>query len=583
MDSLCNVAYDESADPNQDASQYPTLCVSVDTGGSTIVDEPKRPVNVVLGAAGVVLHASVVGIELRGSTSQRFPKMQYAFETWEVDNTLWTSGDCPQHVMSLSDCSEAAAALGLSDTTAINDNQNGASDDPPYCYFEGPASACDTSLWSNVDNDVVCGPCEALVKLGNYGTCSAYCSAQQGGLDCVASYTDQDDTCHHGSDNNGCDHQPSSSDDICKCATPGPTPPGALKFNSNGQNTGSCTFNDQCLCTAGFKDVDVSLVGLPSEEDWIFHAPYSDKTLINNVLAFDLSRQMGQYASRCRWMVLSIDGDFKGVYVLMEKLKRDEHRINVTKNEGNDPSGGWVVKKDKSTAESNPNWRFDAGTVELGYHYPSPDDITPEQAAYIEDYFVQFEAALSAESPLYEDYIDIASWIDYFMIIELTREVDAYRLSAYFSKERNGKLKAGPVWDQNLGFGNANYCGGGSTAGWAYLNCEPENVPWWWVKLLQERRFVGAVQARWAVLRDTVFSLENINGLIDGYVQHLGAAIDANFDRWDILNSYVWPNPWPYYGQTHEMYITRIKTWIAQRLTWLDAAVQNLNPTWGVA
>jgi len=408
MDSLCGVEYDESADPNLDASQYPVLCVSLDTGGASIVDEPKIPVNAVLGAAGVVLHKGVLGIELRGSSSQTFPKKQYGFETWE------------------------------------------------------PASG------------------------------------------------------------------------------------------------------------GGFDDVDVVLAGLPSEEDWIFHAPYIDETLLKNVLAYDLSRQMGQYASRCRWMVLSIDGDFKGVYVLMEKLKRGKHRINITKNKDDDISGGWIIKKDKAgTSEPNPNWQFTTeGGVKLGHDYPDADDVTREQREYIKTYLNDFEAALNDESQAYRDYIDIDSWVDYFMIIELTKESDAYVSSAYFHKDRGGKLKAGPVWDQNLGF-EYRFNNG---KGWAYLNPKRPNIPWYWPKLLNERGFVAAVQARWAVLRGSVFSLENINALIDAYVQSLGSAIDANFDRWDIFEGEM----------THEKSIIAIKNWIRTRIIWLDTEIQKLDPDWGV-
>ena len=422
MDSLCNVAYDESVDPNLDASQYPVLCASISTGDSTIVDEPKRPVNIVLGAAGVVLHEGVIGIEFRGTSSQGFPKKQFGFETWERN------------------------------------------------------------------------------------------------------------------------------------------------------------------AAGSFDDVDVSLAGLPREEDWILSAPFSDKTLINNVLSYDLSRQMGQYASRCRWVVLSIDGDFKGVYVLMEKLKRSAHRINVTKNKGDDPGGGWIVKKE-SLEEAEV---FNAGTVLVGYDYPDRDDVTSEQTAYIEDYFSEFAAALHAESPSYRDYIDIDSWVDYFIIIELTRDVDAFRRSCFFHKDRGGKLKAGPIWDVNLGFGNAIICPGDRTIGWSFRGCAASTgvrwpVPWWWARLMAERSFVAALQTRWAVLRASTFSLENIHALIDGNVQRLGAAVDANFDRWDILDMYIWPNSEPWAGQTHEMYITRIKTYLAARMTWLDTAVQELKPAWGYA
>ena len=334
--------------------------------------------------------------------------------------------------------------------------------------------------------------------------------------------------------------------------------------------------------TADSEDVDVELAGLPEEEDWILHAPYSDKSLVRNVLAYDLARQMGRYASRCRWAVLTLNGDFQGIYVLMEKLKRDNNRIDVKKNKAgeDDVSGGWVLKVDKATGEEG-EWQFETPSgVLVGYEYPKPEDVTEAQKTYITTYFAEFESALVQDPPTYADYIDVDSWVDYFMIIELTKEIDAYRLSAFFHKDRGKKLAAGPVWDQNLGFGNAHNCDGASTSGWAYdNNCDEEffPIPWWWPKLVADPTFSAAVRARWAELRNSTFSLANINALIDGYVERLGVAtIDANFETWDILDEYVWPNPPPYRNQTHAMYIDRLKTWISDRIGWLDANMETV-------
>ena len=391
-----------------------------------------------------------------------------------------------------------------------------------------------------------------------------------------------------------------------------PKRPGTLVLEANGSVVYSGTIGIETRGTssqmfpkkqygvetwdANHDDKKESLAGLPLEEDWIFHAPYSDKTLVHNVLAYDLARQMGRYASRCRWMVLSLNGQFQGIYVLMEKLKRDKHRINVAKNKAGDPTGGWVLKIDTSIDETR-SWQFcshkwhlyceqfNTGTVSIGYDYPKPEDVTEAQKAYIASYFEEFETALSGESPTYADYIDIGSWVDYFMINELTKDVDAYRLSAYFHKDKGGKLKAGPVWDQNLGFGNADYFDGSATSGWAFANPavvgdDQKQIPWWWPKLLAEPTFAAAVRTRWTELRNSTYSLANINALIDAYVRRLGpATINANFAKWGILSTYVWPNPKPYKDQTHAMYIDRLKTWIAQRVDWIDGAVLELPTT----
>jgi len=101
------------------------------------------------------------------------------------------------------------------------------------------------------------------------------------------------------------------------------------------------------------EDLNVSLAGYPEEEDWILYGPYSDKSLIRNVLIYNLSNQIGRYATKTKLYNLTINNEFLGVYVLMEKIKRDKNRVDISKNKSEDISGGYIIKIDKPTGDGD--------------------------------------------------------------------------------------------------------------------------------------------------------------------------------------------------------------------------------------
>lgn len=347
-------------------------------------------------------------------------------------------------------------------------------------------------------------------------------------------------------------------------------------------------------------DIDVSLLGLPEEEDWILYAPYSDKSLIRNVLIYDLSRAIDRYASRTEFVELTINGEYNGVYVFMEKLKRDKNRIDINKlkvdeNSGEDVTGGYVLKIDK-TAGSNAggdgynNLNSFSSKINQDIHflydYPDAEEITNEQKTYISSYIEGFETALFSNdfkdvNTGYRSFIDVPSFIDFFLLNELSNNVDGYRISTYMNKDKNGKLKMGPIWDFNLAFGNANYCGGDATDVWTYKfneRCPDDNlqVPFWWERLLQDPYFVAELKNRWIVLRSGVFSEVSIIAKIDEYNDVLknADAIHRNFETWDVLGTYIWPNK--FIGNSYLEENNYLKEWVKARLVWLDVAIDAL-------
>lgn len=347
------------------------------------------------------------------------------------------------------------------------------------------------------------------------------------------------------------------------------------------------------------EDIDVSLGGFPEEEDWILYGPYSDKSLIRNVLIFELSNLIGRYGSKTAFYELIINGKFLGTYVLMEKIKRDKNRVDISKNEESDVSGGYILKIDKPTGEVYFNTsnsfisKYDhrggpsnASKIKFLYSYPKPEDINSNQKNYIQNYMDNFEKALVSEqfkdpNTGYSKYIDVDSFIDFLILNEITKNVDGYRISTYLNKDKNNKLKMGPIWDFNLGFGNANYCGGEKTSGWAFdfNNICPEDglkVPFWWKRFFEDPVFIIKLKNRWADLRLSEFSNTNIINIIKEKTDYLieNNASQRNFDTWSILSKYIWPNF--FIGDTFIEEIDYLTNWIEDRLIWMDSTIDSL-------
>jgi len=351
---------------------------------------------------------------------------------------------------------------------------------------------------------------------------------------------------------------------------------------------------------------NVSLLGLPEENDWILYAPFYDRSLLRNVLVYRLARQMGWYASRTRYCELVLNGSYQGLYVLMEKIKRDKHRVNINKlkpNEisGDDVTGGYILRIDKDPWNPGFDSRYPpfsgarAGIV-YQYVYPKPETIVLAQKRYIQNFVHAFEKCVhdslsSTSFTCLERYLNVNSFVDYFILNELSRNVDGYRLSAYFYKDKNskgGKLTAGPVWDYNFSFGNVDYYDSWKITGWQLLYFAHDAyfhrvdrffVPFWWEKLFQNPFFLQKLNRRWHTLRQTTLSTDSLFATIDLFVDSLSEARQRNFA--------IWPGPgeanlgggW-YPGAPPGMFVSNyaeeiayLKQWMSARLTWMDAQI----------
>ncbi len=332
------------------------------------------------------------------------------------------------------------------------------------------------------------------------------------------------------------------------------------------------------------KDVDVSLLGFPANSDWILYGPYTDKSLMRDFLAYRWSNDIGRYAVRTRYVEVFFDengggvsqADYAGVYILQEKIKQGPHRVNIAElgpddNTAPAVTGGYLIKKDR--LDPGDTGFLTSTGQRLAYVYPKETEITTAQATYLKGFFDTFEAALYgpdfADPVLgYPAFIDADSFIDHHIMVEMTKNIDGYRLSTFMFKDRNGKLNMGPVWDYNLTLGNANYLDGWLPTGWYYPLLTSADYPWWG-RLFQDPEFQLRYADRWHQLRRDTFQTSELVADIDEIAALLEPAQQRNYVRWPILGIYIWPNF--FIGLTYAEEIAWMKQWLADRLVWMDS------------
>ena len=334
------------------------------------------------------------------------------------------------------------------------------------------------------------------------------------------------------------------------------------------------------------RDVNVSIFGFPPETDWIIHAPYADKTLLRNFLSYRWSRDMGHYAVREKFMEVFYNPtegqpvtreDYRGVYVFMEQIKRDGDRVDVEPllpEHDSEPeiTGGYIFRKDK---ENQNNITIQTRRERQALQIVEPEfSLTDRQKEWLTGYLNKFEDVLhgpnSADPEIgFRKYFDEANAIDNHILVEITKNIDGYRLSNYIYKDRGGKMKY-IAWDYNLSLGNANYLDGWRPDGWYYRLISSEQYPWY-REMFADPEFQLSYQDRWFELRQGMFATDALMAEIDDLTDYLREAADRNFERWDRLGKYDWPNPDGFQNRkTYQSEIDFMKDWLADRVEWMD-------------
>ncbi len=343
-------------------------------------------------------------------------------------------------------------------------------------------------------------------------------------------------------------------------------------------------------------NLDTTLLGLPSENDWILLANYNDKTFLRNYLAFRLFSEMGHYAPRSRYCEVAVNGEYLGIYLLVEKIKVDKNRIDIAKlnpdeNSGDDLTGGYVFKNDYFTATDSWLSHYSplnkpGAEVHFVYYDPEPDVLSVQQKVYLMEYVDGFETLLygpdfADRHTGYRAYLDVNSFVDYFIIGELSRNVDTYKKSRYYYKDKesnDGKIHSGPVWDFDWAWKNITenciHFNRTDGSGWAYKinECYASPVPpSWEVRLMQDRDFTREIHDKYFLLRKSILSMEHIGTIIDSVAAILDQAKERHYQKWKILGINVGTPESGEQPLTYSGEIEKLKNWIAKRLSWLDA------------
>ena len=306
-------------------------------------------------------------------------------------------------------------------------------------------------------------------------------------------------------------------------------------------------------------EVESPLLGMPAHSDWVLLAPYSDVSAIRDPLAFQLWRDMGHWGPRTQMVELTLNGDYRGIYILSEAIKRGEQRVNVSKLkktdiEGRELTGGYILRIDTYDQDDATFTSKVPGIGEGNMSsqiiwsciYPKKKKLKQEQFDYIHNYVDTVEQVIQSDyftdpERGYAQYIDVPSFVDYFIHTELSLNADGYKRSAYFYKEKmnadgtGGKLVAGPVWDYNLAYGNANFANANNIEAWCFEGASNNPTPALWQRLLQDPAFRKAVKVRYKALRKGILSNEAINGYIDYHARLLAPCIARHFEKYPEL------------------------------------------------
>ena len=330
-------------------------------------------------------------------------------------------------------------------------------------------------------------------------------------------------------------------------------------------------------------DINVSLLGLPPSDDWVLQGLYIDKSMVRNSFAHWLFRQTGRYSPRTKYFDLYINGVYRGVYVLIERIKRGKYRVDVSKLkktdiEGDELTGGYIWKfdwlRDRLHGAGNPSVPADFKTsdgVSVVLRYPSKKKIAKEQEEYLKNYLNELEALYKdgKNGSGYENYVDVISTMDYILHQELTQKTDAYWYDFFMYKPKDktdeqghktvGKIAFGPPWDFDLTFRNSDRPESSyndkkesdSTAGFGFGN---QNVNSWlieyvyktqgfstyklatWVlEMWKDSIYQSEIKKRWAELRSGVWHTKSIDAYLDSMKTFLTSAAERNFKRWPNL------------------------------------------------
>lgn len=322
-------------------------------------------------------------------------------------------------------------------------------------------------------------------------------------------------------------------------------------------------------------DKNAALLGMPSEKDWVLLANYSDKSLLRNVVAFEISRLCRlPWTPRMRPVDLYLNDEYQGSYVLCQHKEVAEGKVDI------DVDAGDIYLEVDTTQDEL--YCFESERWLIPFMFKDPEEPTADQFNSFKAFVKQIEDELYKNPGAdYASLIDVDSFIGNYIVQEISKNVDGnLRKSNFFTLKPGGKLTVAHVWDFDIALGNCNYIDSqhqngvtNGPEGWLIKIMGRKKITdSWYPRLFRDPPFVEEVVAKWDEVKP---GLDEIPAMIDHYVELCRASYDRNFQKWRILGTYVWPNVSPY-PSTYDGEIKNLKDFYTRRVTWLDTELHKL-------
>lgn len=317
-----------------------------------------------------------------------------------------------------------------------------------------------------------------------------------------------------------------------------------------------------------FENDNVKLLGMAKENDWILNSFAFDDSMMRDYISYEAARAMGKYATNLVYCEVVLNGDYIGLYAISEKIKRDGDRVDIAKLSDThdvfpEVTGGYIIQTDRVSDEDPQAW-YNNGASYI-HEKPDADDITEIQSNYIQSVFLGLDQTASNADIVsgFPSVIDVPSFVDYILMAEFASNVDAYALSTYYHKDRCGKLRAGPIWDYNLTYGNdlldffSTYFDRSLTNVWQF---DFSNTgAHFWNALFTNPTFKCYLSKRfYEVTRPGApLNYNTISNLMDTTAALISEAMVRDNQRWNTIENF-------------SSEIANMKSWIQERITWMS-------------
>jgi CotH kinase protein/Lamin Tail Domain/Secretion system C-terminal sorting domain len=346
---------------------------------------------------------------------------------------------------------------------------------------------------------------------------------------------------------------------------------------SSSQDIPKKSYGFSTLLPDNITDNNVSLLNMPQEHDWVLSGIAFDTSMVRDYVSYHIAREMGNYASRTAYCEVMLNGQYIGLYMLLEKLKRDENRVDIlpmTATDNTEPniSGGYITKCDKMTGGDFAAWEMSSyvwgNPAQFIHHYPDPEDITSAQDDYIHDEFLSLASKAGLHNSNiatgYPTDIDVPSFIDFMLLSELASNPDVYQMSTFFHKDRNGKLRAGPIWDFNLTYGNDLLLYGFDRSQpdvWQFADNGNDGAKFW-KDLYDSPTYKCYLAKRWfnLIQPGQPFNYDVISDFIDVTVDSISEALVRENQKWDNVPD-------------HALEIEKLKNFLVARIPWISSHI----------